>query len=71
MRGLSNLRGFFEIRGAFKYEGLLDLLGFANLEYGTMAVRRIYKGAGRYIHNFWKLVGATRTYDGNREGGMP
>ena len=28
----------------------------------------IYKGNGRYIHNFWKLGGATRIYDGNRAG---
>ena len=26
-------------------------------------------GARGYIHNFWKLGGATRIYDGNRAGG--
>ena len=62
---------FRNSRGALKYEGLLDLSVFVNLESGTRAGRRIYKGIGRYIHNFWKLVGAARIYDGNRKCEMP
>ena len=60
--------GFFEIPGDFEYEGLSGPMCFVNWESGTRLGHMTYNGGRRYIHNFWKLGGSTRIYDGNRAG---